>query len=95
VELSEDADRASFRSSLGIADTAASCHTAVVNGYAIEGHVPVSAIERLLDERPDAAGLALPGMPIDSPGMGGDAATWEQLPVMLVDANGSLSPFDY
>lgn len=95
VELSEDAERVAFRTQLGIGDDAASCHTAVVEGYAIEGHVPVGAIERLLEDRPDAAGLALPGMPAESPGMGGDTTDWEQLPVMLVANDGTLSTFDY
>ena len=46
-----------------------SCHTAIVDGYIVEGHVPAAEIERLLDERPDVAGIAVPGMPIGSPGM--------------------------
>lgn len=46
-----------------------SCHTALVNGYVIEGHVPAAAIERFLTEKPDVAGIAVPGMPIGSPGM--------------------------
>ena len=50
-----------------IPDGAASCHTAFVDGYATEGHVPVGAIRRLLADRPDAAGLALPDMPADDP----------------------------
>jgi len=95
VELSEDADRDTFRADLGIDNASASCHTAIVDGYAIEGHVPVSAIQRLLADRPDAVGLALPGMPSDSPGMGGDMTNWAVLPVMLVSTNGDLSPFDY
>ncbi|MDR7537238.1 MAG: DUF411 domain-containing protein [Armatimonadota bacterium] len=49
----------------------ASCHTAVAGGYFIEGHVPVAAIARLLRDRPAVAGIALPGMPPGSPGMGG------------------------
>ncbi len=61
------------RASLGIAPQFASCHTAVVDGYAIEGHVPAREIKRLLRERPNALGLALPGMPIGSPGMDGPA----------------------
>ena len=48
-----------------------SCHTAIVDGYIIEGHVSVTEIERLLDERPDIVGLAVPGMPVGSPGMEG------------------------
>ena len=95
VELSEDPERATFRSDLGIDDAAASCHTAIVDGYAIEGHVPASAIQRLLADRPDAIGLALAGMPSDSPGMGGDMTSWAELPVTLVSADGDLSPYDY
>lgn len=54
---------------LGVPRTLRSCHSATVEGYAIEGHVPAGDIERLLRERPQAAGLAVPGMPIGSPGM--------------------------
>ncbi len=54
---------------LGVPDDLRSCHTATIEGYAIEGHVPVEDIRRLLAERPAAAGIAVPGMPIGSPGM--------------------------
>jgi hypothetical protein len=57
------------RARLGIPMTLGSCHTAEVSGYAIEGHVPAADIKRLLAEKLDAVGLALPGMPIGSPGM--------------------------
>lgn len=53
----------------GITPELASCHTAVVDRYVVEGHVPASDVERLLVERPDAPGLSVPGMPIGSPGM--------------------------
>lgn len=53
----------------GVPDRLRSCHTAIVEGYAIEGHVPAADIRRLLRERPQAAGIAVPGMPIGSPGM--------------------------
>lgn len=53
----------------GVPDALRSCHTAEIDGYAIEGHVPAADIRRLLDERPEAAGLAVPGMPLGSPGM--------------------------
>ncbi len=52
-------------------------------------------MERLLAERPDIVGLALPGMPADSPGMGGDKTTWATQPVVAVAADGSLVPFSY
>lgn len=55
----------------GVPDDLASCHTAEVMGYAIEGHVPASALKRFLSERPSARGLAVPGMPIGAPGMEG------------------------
>jgi len=54
---------------LGVPDEFASCHTAEIEGYVLEGHVPVAAILRLLAEKPKATGLAVPGMPIGSPGM--------------------------
>ena len=54
---------------LGVPDDLRSCHTASVEGYAIEGHVPAADIRRLLAERPQAAGIAVPGMPVGSPGM--------------------------
>lgn len=75
--------------------SAGSCHTALVDGYVVEGHVPAGAILQLLEERPDAIGIALPGMPADSPGMGGDLETWESQPVVLIENDGDLVPFDY
>jgi hypothetical protein len=79
----------------GVPEGAGSCHTALIDGYVIEGHVPAGAILRLLEDRPDAAGLALPGMPSDSPGMGGDLETWESQPVMLIQHDGTLVAFEY
>lgn len=93
--MTDDLDRAAYRSEVGVPSEAASCHTAIVEGYALEGHIPVGAIVRLLEDRPDAVGLALPGMPADSPGMGGDVSTWERQPVMLIGLDGTLEPFEY
>lgn len=58
-----------LKAARGVSDALASCHTADVDGYTIEGHVPMTDIARLLTERPDALGLAVPGMPAGSPGM--------------------------
>jgi hypothetical protein len=69
-----------------------SCHTAVVEGYAIEGHVPADAILRLLKERPEAAGLAVPGMPEGSPGMEGPQP--EPYEIMAFDAEGERWVFE-
>ena len=60
-----------MRAKLGMPARLGSCHTALVGGYAIEGHVPAREIQRLLKERPAAIGLAVPGMPVGSPGMDG------------------------
>lgn len=69
----------------------ASCHTAFVDGYIIEGHVPATDILRLLKERPEIAGLAVPGMPIGSPGMEGpNPVTYE---VLSFDRSGNTKPF--
>jgi hypothetical protein len=95
VDLTEDPQLAEFKATQGVPEGAGSCHTALLDGYVIEGHVPAGAILRLLEERPDAVGLALPGMPADSPGMGGDPETWESQPVVLIQDDGELVPFDF
>lgn len=59
----------SLKTKLGVPQALASCHTATVDGYVIEGHVPAQDIRKLLGEKPKALGLAVPGMPIGSPGM--------------------------
>ncbi|MFG6157788.1 DUF411 domain-containing protein [Halomonas sp. 1390] len=69
VRQHETRDMRGVKIEHGVTPGLASCHTAVVDGYVIEGHVPASDVRRLLDERPDLAGLAVPGMPHGSPGM--------------------------
>jgi hypothetical protein len=64
-----------------------SCHTALIDGYVIEGHVPVEDIRRLLAERPNARGLAAPGMPMGSPGM--EVGAPERYDVVLIGRDGS------
>jgi hypothetical protein len=81
-----------YKSDNGIPPAMASCHTARIAGYVIEGHVPVADIRRLLDERPDAVGLAVPGMPYGSPGMGPESAR-EAYDVFLVRRDGSTQVF--
>ncbi|WP_050789435.1 DUF411 domain-containing protein [Roseibium aggregatum] len=76
----------------GIPQEMASCHTARVEGYMIEGHVPVAYIRRLLDERPDAVGLAVPGMPYGSPGMGPENER-DAFEVFLIRGDGSTEVF--
>jgi len=69
VKTVDTEDMAAIKKLLGVPEPAQSCHTTVVEGYVIEGHVPIADVERLLAERPKARGLAVPGMPTGSPGM--------------------------
>jgi hypothetical protein len=69
VKPQDVTDPEAYRARYGIPHALGGCHTAVVDGYAIEGHVPAREIRRLLAERPKARGLAVPGMPAGSPGM--------------------------
>jgi len=87
VEAHDVADTAAWRAKLRMPDAYGSCHTAAVEGYALEGHVPAADIKRLLAERPRAVGLAVPGMPVGSPGMeaGGRSDPYD---VLLVTADG-------
>jgi hypothetical protein len=90
VTLTDDPSAARRR--FGIPDRLGSCHTAVVGGYAIEGHVPAREIQRLLARRPDAIGLAVPDMPAGSPGM---EVGSRQHPyhVLLIDRRGQETVF--
>ncbi|SCY93730.1 DUF411 domain-containing protein [Microvirga guangxiensis] len=76
---------------LGVPDELASCHTAEVGGYAIEGHVPAAAIKRLLAEQPHGKGLAVPGMPVGSPGMEIPGAKPDTYEVILFGPSGQTT----
>lgn len=92
VETVETADLAAVRDSLGVPGDLSACHTATVGGYTVEGHVPADQIRRLLAEKPDARGIAVPGMPIGSPGMEqGD--TRQPYDVLLVHDSGEATVF--
>jgi hypothetical protein len=80
---------------LGVPPRFGSCHTAEIEGYAIEGHVPAREILRLLDERPEAIGLSVPAMPRGSPGMDGPqyGGAVDPYDVLLIDRNGEASVF--
>ena len=77
----------------GVPDSARSCHLGVVAGYAIEGHVPAAEIQRLLKERPQAKGLAVPGMPIGSPGMDFPGGPPGRYSVVMIGADGKTSVY--
>jgi hypothetical protein len=71
VEVTDTHDYAGMKKAAGVPVDLLSCHTATIGGYVVEGHVPFAAIDHMLDTRPDIAGISVPDMPSDSPGMGG------------------------
>jgi hypothetical protein len=90
VHGADDPDIAGFKASMGVPASAQACHTAVVDGYVIEGHVPFAAIEDLLEQRAPIDGIALPGMPSGSPGMPGEQGARFEILALF---DGSTSPF--
>lgn len=87
VTETEVADTAVMRRRVGLPERFAGCHTAVVAGYVVEGHVPADDVKRLLATKPDAIGLSVPGMPAGSPGMETDGRR-DAYQVLLIDGNG-------
>ena len=72
IEVKDIQDVTSVKLDNDVPDTMWACHTAVIDGYVVEGHVPFAALAKLLKERPNITGIAVPGMPSSSPGMGND-----------------------
>ncbi|WP_170387870.1 DUF411 domain-containing protein [Ruegeria atlantica] len=83
-----------YKTTKGVPEEMASCHTGLVEGYVIEGHVPPTDIRRLLAERPDAVGLSVPGMPFGSPGMGPESER-EAYSVFLIRKDGTTEMFNH
>ena len=94
TEDRSNSELAVFKSESGIPKDMTSCHTAKIGGYFIEGHVPASDIKRLIEERPDALGLAVPSMPYGSPGMGPEDER-EAYSVFIVRSDGSTEVFQH
>ena len=86
-------DMEAVKKARGVSPQLASCHTAVVEGYVIEGHVPASSIDQLLKKRPDLRGLAVPGMPMGSPGMEVAGVEAESFEVLAIAHDGTTSVF--
>lgn len=92
VRVIDVADTSPVAARLGVPETLRSCHTGQIGGYAIEGHVPARDIRRLLSQQPQTAGLAVPGMPLGSPGMEmGDRR--DNYEVVQFDRNGTTQTF--
>ena len=90
-----DTGNTAVRRRLGLPERYASCHTGLIGGYVVEGHVNASEIRRLLAEKPRALGLAVPGMPVGSPGMDGEVYGGRQDPydVLLVQRDGTAQVY--
>lgn len=93
VMAHDSADMVAVKQRLGIPLSQASCHTAEVGGYVLEGHVPAADVRRLLREKPAARGLVLPGMPIGSPGMESADGRRDAFTVALLGKDGTLQPY--
>jgi len=91
VDAKDTPDMAGIKRTLGVPDRLRACHTGVVNGYLIEGHVSAEDIDRLLAQKPKIAGLAVPGMPAGSPGM--DGPQTQRYQVLAFDKNGKTTVF--
>jgi hypothetical protein len=88
-----DVGNAKKRAEVGMSLRYGSCHTALIDGYVVEGHVPAREIKRLLKERPKAVGLSVPGMPLGSPGMEVDDGRVDRYDVMLVQRDETATVF--
>ncbi len=93
VKVHNTQDLAPVKNRYNVPAQLQSCHTAIVDGYVIEGHVSVEEIERLLAERPDVTGLAVPGMPIGSPGMAVEGAQAQAYDVFTFDNQGNTTVY--
>lgn len=93
VKVVETEDLGPVKARVGVPPGKGSCHTAEVEGYFVEGHVPAEDVKRLLAERPEARGIALPGMPIGSPGMEIEGVPPQAYTVELVDKDGASTPY--
>ena len=91
VEANDLNDLSSIKNHYGVQRAFSSCHTAIVEGYVVEGHVPAEYVKRLLEERPEVAGITVPGMPIGSPGMEGPNP--QPYDVLSFDAAGNTAVF--
>ena len=93
ARVNELPDLSSIRGAQGVPASVASCHTALIGGYVLEGHVPAEDVRRLLAERPDAFGLAVPAMPLGSPGMETPDGQREAYETLLILKGGGTRVF--
>jgi hypothetical protein len=93
VKVDERQDLAEINAEAGVPPALESCHTAIVDGYVVVGHVPAEDVRRLLSERPPVTGIAVPGMPIGSPGMEVAGADPQPFDVLTFDRVGETAVY--
>jgi len=93
LQVENRSDLSGIKAEQGVPSELHSCHTAIVDGYVIEGHVPAADVKRLLSERPSVKGLAVPGMPVGSPGMEVQGIAAEAYDVIAFQPDGATSIF--
>lgn len=94
VEVRDMPDVAPVKTEHGLPGHLASCHTAIVDGYVVEGHVPADVIRRMLRERPQVAGIAVPGMPMGSPGMEVPGGRKDPYDIIAFSRDGKVSVYE-
>lgn len=93
VAVTDHPDIQAFKRERGLPQQLAACHTTLVGGYIVEGHVPLAAVQRLLAEKPKIMGIAVPGMPVGSPGMEAPDGAEQPFEVLAFDAGGKVVTF--
>jgi len=96
VAENKDEDMDAIKAKYGVPEKLASCHTAIIDGYVIEGHVPAADVQRLLKEKPEGViGLTAPGMPQQSPGMQADVLEPKNYDVLAFDKDGNTTVYSH
>ena len=93
VKSTDVGDMTKVKAARGVPDQAQSCHTSIVEGYVVEGHVPAADVHRLLKEKPAVVGIAAPGMPVGSPGMETPYVKADKYDVVSFDKKGALKVY--
>jgi hypothetical protein len=93
VKTTDLADLSDIKERFKVPGKLQSCHTAVVDGYVVEGHVPADVVKRMLDEKPDITGISVPGMPVGSPGMEVAGRAPQRYDVIAFDQQGNERVF--
>lgn len=93
VKSTDLEDLSPIKQQFSVPQNLRSCHTAVVNGYVVEGHVPADVVQKMLEEKPEIAGISVPGMPIGSPGMEVEGRPADRYQIMAFQKDGEATVY--